>query len=464
MKMNFKHIFFTAAAAFSLCACNPVDPGHKEDPVDPPTPPDPEPPVVTTPVPKDGYKIATLWIDLSANIKKLSTKASALSYLDKIQDSGFNAIVLDVKPVPGFVMYDSDFLEKAESYNGVNISEMDYDYLPFFIDECHKRNMRITVSTTVMTMGEGSYGPSDSYWDDKFSVEYLPEGLPNVEYTEGQGGLVDIRNDHENGIFGFLSPACPAVREYACRMAAELVTKYDFDGYALDYCRFQNWNSDFSHWAKEAFEQYSGKTMTNWPDCIYTFKAGETSRDNFTPGEYFNLWSEWKASVIQGFVKDIRETVKAIKPDVDIEYWASAWWPLAGTGQNWASDSKNRTSTYWWGTPDYYKTGFAKYLDIFQLGAYTSQVYGTGTESIQGLMIQGNSLIRKDCSWYGTISAAQISTAGHPNRFDMEGACYLCMKESDGLMVFDLSHVTSHKWWSDIKNGIMKYRNEYEAE
>lgn len=453
MKANFRHILLTAAAVFSLCcACKPANPEQKPDPIDPPIPPEPEPPVVTTPVPKDGYKIATLWIDLHANIKKLSTKASALSYLDKIQDSGFNAIVLDVKPVSGLVMYDSDFLEKMVSYNGVNIADMDYDYLPFFIDECHKRNMRITVSTTVMTMGEGSDYPSDPYWDDKYCVEYLPEGL------------VDIRNDHDNGIFGFLSPACPAVKEYACRMAAELVTKYDFDGYALDYCRFQNWNSDFSRWAKESFEAYAGKTMTNWPDCIYTFEPGEKSRDNFKQGEYFKLWCEWKASLVQGFVRDIRETVKAIKPNVDIEYWAGAWWPLAGTGQNWASDAKNRTSSYWWATPDYYKTGFAKYLDIFHLGAYTSQVYGTGTESIQGLMIQCNSLIRKDCSWYGTISAAQISTANHPNRFDMEGACYLCMKDSDGLMVFDLSHVAAHKWWSDIKNGIMKYRNEYEAE
>ena len=443
-----KIIILFASGLLALCACGPKADIDKPDPV-PPEPVDttvvdpPVKPELELPIPKDGYKIATLWIDLTANIKKLSNKAGVDRYLDLAQKVGFNGVVLDIKGTSGAVMYDSDFLLKCQTVSGVDISSLDYDFVQYFVDECHRRNMRITLSTCIMPFGDPRYYNLEP-WKDLYAVEYLPQGL------------VDIRTDNTSGVFDFLNPCRPEVTAYAKRMAAEIVSKYDIDGYALDYCRYMDYNSDFSEYTHKAMEEYFGETIDGWPECVYSWPAGNPSRTSFNAGNYYNKFCEFKAATVTNLIKEIRDTVKAVNPKVDLEYWASAWWPCVGTGQNWASPDRDRTSTYWWGTPDYYKTGFAKYLDIFQLGAYTSNVYGTGTESIQGLIIQGKSLIRKNCTMYGTISAA---TDG---KFKMADACYLCLSETDGLMVFDLSHVVGNSWWSEIKKGIMKYRNEFE--
>ena len=355
--------------------------------------------------------------------------------------------MVDVKPVQGDVLYNSSFLPKC-TYLAGNTVERDWDYLQFFLDEAHKRGMRVTVSTTIMTMGlpQSKTGPGyqqypDSeydidYWDDKFCIEHLPQGL------------VDIRKSNAWDVFAFLNPVLPEVREYVMRMVTELVTNYDFDGYILDYCRYMNMNSDFSEASKKAFEEYAGVTCSNFPYDIYYYADGVTDKTQFTPSTYYNKWVEWRASVIQGYVKEIKETVKDIKPDVDIEYWAAAWWPLPHTGQNWASYFNGAAANYWWATPTYPHTGFAEHLDIFQLGAY----YDTVAE-VSSAIYRAKSLTMGACEVFGTISAA--STA-----LDIEKACYTCIKESDGLMVFELSHIINNKSWAKIKAGVEKAEKE----
>lgn len=391
-------------------------------------------------------KPVAIWIDAEANFGRLKTKTDIRFWLDKIEKAGFNAIIVDVKPVQGDVLYDSDFLPTCTSLGGATVPDRDFDYLQYFIDQAHERGMRITVSTTIFTMGlpQSKTGPgyTDPYWDDKFCKEYLPDGI------------VDIRETKDWGIFAFLNPVLPEVHDYVMRMVTEICTKYDFDGYALDYCRYQNINSDFSDASKEAFEEYLGIELQNFPEDIYYYKEGVVGKDSYTPGPYYNQWIEWRSSVIQGYIRDIRETVKSIKPDVDIEYWAASWWPLPATGQNWASPNLNSTGSYWWATPEYYKTGFADQLDIFQLGAYLNRVYGASdAESVEYAINRAKRIINGDCGLYGTIQCAD-------RNFDIEEAVYLCLKETDGVMVFELSHAYNTNAWDKIKSGVERAEKE----
>lgn len=401
--------------------------------VDPKPEPQPEKPVA-------------MWIDAEANFGRLKTKTDIRFWLDKIEKAGFNAIIVDVKPVQGDVLYDSDFLPACTSLGGASVPDRGFDYLQYFIDQAHERGMRITVSTTIFTMGlpQSKTGPgyTDPYWDDKFCKEYLPDGI------------VDIRETKDWGIFAFLNPVLPEVHDYVIRMVTEICTKYDFDGYALDYCRYQNMNSDFSEASRKAFEKYIGTELKNFPDDIYYYADGVVGKNSYTPGPYYNQWVEWRSSVIQGYIRDIRETVKSIRPDVDIEYWAASWWPLPATGQNWASPNLNSTGSYWWATPNYYKTGFADQLDIFQLGAYLNRVYGASdAESVEYAINRAKRIINGDCGLYGTIQCAD-------KNFDIEEAVYLCLKETDGVMVFELSHAHNTNAWNKIKSGVERAEKE----
>ncbi len=374
-----------------------------------------------------------LWIDAEANFYRLRNQSNIRTYLDKIVDAGFNTIVVDVKPVQGDVLYDSDFLPACTSLSGYTVDDRGFDYLQVFLDEAAARNLKVTVSATIMTMGltSSQTGPAyeDDYWGALTATEYRAQGFTDIK---------------ETGTFAFLNPVLPDVHDYAIRMVTEIATKYTFDGFALDYCRFCDLYSDFSQESLEAFEAYSGLTVSNFPtDILYYNSAGEPCT-----GTLYPEWVEWRSSVIQGYVTDISAAIKAVNPDINIEYWAASWWPLPTTGQNWASPTLDNTSSYWWATADYYKTGFADQLDIFQLGAYLNNVYGLDdAESVEYAIDKAKRIINDDCTLYGTISCAVSS-------FDIEEAVYLCLKETAGVMVFDMSHVINNNKWDAIKAGI----------
>lgn len=444
MKKNFILLITALLFGFSGISCEEGWTHHAMPDYEKPAP-KPDDPGPDTPDP-EKKKPVVLWIDAEANFARLRNKSDISGFLEKAKESGFNAIVVDVKPVQGEVLYESGFLPKCTDLNGTSIPDRGFDYLQYFIDEAHRLEMRITVSTTIMTMGltASKTGPTftDPYWKDKTCIEYLPTGLRDIKETT-----------ETSSVFSFLNPVLPEVREYVMKMVDEITTKYDFDGYALDYCRYCNAHSDFSQASKEAFEKYAGITVENFPADIYTY-ASETAKD-YTPGKYYNLWMEWRASVIQGYVKEIRKRIKTIKPDVDIEYWAASWWPLPHTGQNWASPRVHEASTnYWWATPNYDKTGFADQLDIFQLGSYLSRVFGPDDNgSVEYAIAKAKRLINNDCTIYGTISCDQQA-------FDLENAVYLCLKETSGVMVFELSHIIRTNKWNEVKAGIAKYEAE----
>lgn len=384
-------------------------------------------------------KPVVLWIDAEANYPRLSTKQDISSMLDKAQANGFNAIVLDVKPVKGEVLYESDILPKCKSL-GNKPFDNDWDYLEYFCSQARERGMKMTVSTTVFTMGlpEWKVGPGyyDPYWDDKFCIEHLPQGLR------------DIRQSKDWGVFAFLNPILPEVHDYVMAMVKELVTKYDFDSYIMDYCRYQNANSDFSLASKKAFEAYAGVQCSDFPYDIYYYEEGETDKNAYKPGKHYNKWMEWRSSVIQSYIKDIRELVNEVKPGLELEYWAASWWPLPGGGQNWASVSVDKSADYWWMTPEYHKTGFADQLDVFQLGAYLEN-----SVDVKNAIARAKTLINGECALYGTVSASEPG-------FDMENAAFVCLNDSDGLMVFDLSHIERNGFWDEIKRGVDRARYE----
>lgn len=64
-----------------------------------------------------------------------------------------------------------------------------------------------------------------------------------LEYTKDQG-LIDIKDD-KTKVSAFLNPVLPEVQDFCLNFIKELVTNYNFDGFALDYCRYPGDESDF---------------------------------------------------------------------------------------------------------------------------------------------------------------------------------------------------------------------------
>jgi len=238
-------------------------------------------------------------------------------------------------------------------------------------------------------------------------------------------------------VAAFLNPVLPEVREFALSFIREIVSKYDFDVYALDYCRFPDNQSDFSEASKRAFEDYVKGSVATWPDDVYTYDAN----GGIVAGPYYKQWWEFRSMVIRDFVAAVRQEIKALKPDVKLEYWAASWWgALYANGQNWASTSFmplqdiEAPNFRAWCSNNYNRTGFADQLDTFLLGTYLPRVYGPEDgESIEFGINRAERMLLNACTYYGTIECSQ-------KNFDVEEACYYCLKRTAGLMVFDIVH------------------------
>jgi uncharacterized lipoprotein YddW (UPF0748 family) len=378
-----------------------------------------------------------VWLDAHANFRRFSVKDSITYCLDKAKASGFNKIVLDVRSVTGYAWYDSDIVPPVKRLGNDTLTR-DWDYLQFFIDETRRRGMKITVSTTVFTGGSPIRGQGVVYDNpDEWA------GKTCLQYTKS-GAMLDIKDDSSK-VSAFLNPALPEVRAYCLRFIKELVTKYEFDALVLDYCRFEGEESDFSPATRRAFEDYLGTTLNQWPGDVFTWKDEEMQ-----PGPYYKQWWAFRAKLIADFIKDVRTEIKAVRPDVDLEYWAASWiHALYPKGQNWASKNYDFSKEYdWWASPEYDQAGFAEYLDAFQLGAYLEVVYGLDNNvSIEYAIANAKKKIGGACKLYGTIFARNHAT-------DVEDAVYVSLSQTDGLMVFDIGWIALFDEWDAIKRGI----------
>jgi hypothetical protein len=383
-----------------------------------------------------------LWFDAEANFERFSSKDSIRYYLDLAKSTGFNEIVVDVRPMQGDVLYRSDILKPLTTFGDGYVYERDWDYLQFFIDECRKREMKVVVSMGILPAGlvktKSGTAYEDPWFDDKVCIAYTTDGLKNMKDTD------------EYAIF--LNPNLSSVRNFVTGYITEIVTNYDFDGFVLDYCRFCNARYDFSDSSRVAFEKFIGEKVVNFPEDIFTYNA-DGSR---APGKHYQQWWEFRSTTITGLITDIRKTIKSIKPEVELQLWAASWiHSIYQNGQNWASpDHYDPSTMFAWASPTYKYTGYAPQLDVFLLGSYLYDAFGLdNNESVEYAIDRAYKLIGGDCKIYGTIY-------GVNNKDNMDDAVYVCLTRSEGLMVFDIVQVIQYNQWADIKRGIDRAEKE----
>ncbi len=388
----------------------------------------------------DTDKRIQMWIDASANFSRFETKSNITSYLEKMKEAGFNEIYLDVKPGIGYALYDSEILPELTTWNGVTI-ERDWDYLEYWIEEAE--NYGISVIASISTLGYGDPDTEegliydDDDWDGKTQME-MQNSDPN--------DIVDIR-DQTDVDAAMLNPCLSEVQDLVISIVEEIVTKYPkLKGICLDYCRWYGANYGFGDASIAAFETYSGETVSSKNDII-TATGGI--------GSQYKEWIEFRSMTITNLVTNICSKVKSINSEMEFHLWASAdWGSRYSVGQNWASKDYIPSGVRY--TDTYYKTGFADQLDVFSLGAYTEYVwkseYPGSVWTVENFVTTYSDYIMKDCNVCGSIA----SYAYGSDASDISDAIYLCLKNTDGLMVFDISHVINYSQWDAIEDGISR--------
>lgn len=424
--------------AFSTMACS----GGDKQPIDnkPDIPTDVNKPSTPT------NKSIQLWIDAHANFSRFATKENIASYLKKIKETGFNEIYLDVKPGIGYALYNSDILPQLTQWGDEKVNR-DWDYLGYFLDIADSLNIGVIADISTLGYGDPSIKQGLVYdsntWDGKTQMEMIKNDPNNIADIRNE----TITSEGVNVDAAMLDPCLPEVQSFVISIIAEIVTKYPkLKGICLDYCRWYGGNYGFGDTSISAFESYIGQKVTDKNDII-TATGGV--------GPLYKEWVEFRSMTITNLITNIRAKVKAINPNMELHLWASADWNSRySVGQNWAS--KRYVPSGYVYTDTYGKTGFADQLDVFSLGAYADAVWKSEAPgsvwSVENFVTTYSNYIMDDCKVIGSIE-----TYSYANRdAAISDAIYLCLKNTEGVMIFEISHVINNNQWATITDGISR--------
>jgi hypothetical protein len=404
-----------------------------------------------------------LWFDAEANFERFNTSDSIRFYLDKSKSIGITDIVLDVKPITGEVLYDSKLAPKMTDWKGFKRTSDYTDYVQFFIEESHRRGLKIHASQNVFCEGHNFFNRGVVYtthpeWQ---STNFNPDS-----------GLVKI-TQLKKKYSAMTNPADLSVQSHALAVLKELVDKYPtLDGVILDRARYDGIEADFSELSRVLFEKYAKKRVKNFPNDIFRYENKKRIE-----GKHYKKWLEWRAKVIYDFFKSARETVKSNHPNIAFGDYTGAWYPLYyEVGVNWASQKYDPSKTYKWATSQYKRFGYAELLDIYSSGCYfvevTKEEILKKIEATKG--IETSDQKPKEW-WYSVEGSAELAmqvTAGvvpvygglYVEQYDKDAeqfsrAVSMCLKKTDGLMIFDIVHLVQKNWWDALEKGIKNYKN-----
>jgi uncharacterized lipoprotein YddW (UPF0748 family) len=115
----------------------------------------------------------------------------------------------------------------------------------------------------------------------------------------------------------FLDPANPAVQDFLVKLALEIVTRYDVDGFQLDYIRYP------ASFPPDRFS-YHRTTWGYTPVARNLFKArygvdpAEVDPKDPRAEELWTAWSQFKTAQVNHFVERVVQALRQRRPDVKI--------------------------------------------------------------------------------------------------------------------------------------------------
>lgn len=405
-------------------------------------------------------KPALMWFDAEANIKRFSNPDSIDYYIDKIADLGFTHAAVCVRPITGYLLYDSDL---APLYRGnkddVNV---DFDYLGKFIEAAHRRGIKVLASMNTFCAGH-------NYIDKGLIYDGHPEWASMV--LDVDRGIIPI-TEQKNKYGAMVNPINPEYQDYIISVMKEIVTKYpEVDGLILDRVRYDGITADFSDLSRREFEKYIGHRVAHFPDDILKLeKTGDNGKFKTVPGKYYKKWIEWRTKNITDFMARARSEVKATKPDAIFSTYTGAWYPsYYEVGVNFASKNYDPSKDFDWATPEYKDLGYAELIDLYTTGNYYTDITieesnanpdtvwnETDSEGHKGswYCVEGSCRhlrdIMGDNDVLGGVLVDQLyfDTSRLPRVIEMN------LKASDGLMIFDIVHIIKKNLWKEIEDGM----------
>jgi hypothetical protein len=103
-----------------------------------------------------------MWVDATANIDRYNTEEKIVALIAKLNEVGFNTVVLDVKPISGQVIYPSKIAPRLKEWREKILPE-DFDPVPIFSREAKKAGLSLLVCFNAFSEGHSMFKVGPGY-------------------------------------------------------------------------------------------------------------------------------------------------------------------------------------------------------------------------------------------------------------------------------------------------------------
>ncbi len=210
--------------------------------------------------------------------------------LDELEKDGVNAIIFQVR-VECDALYKSNYEPWSRFLTGTQGKSPGWDPLAWMVDECRKRGMEIHA------------------WINPYRAKVKDYNtLANTHVCFSKPG-----NWFEYDGLYILNPGIPENRDYICKIAADIVSRYDIDGFHID----------------DYFYPYpvAGKEINDRKQFALYNEEG------------FRNIADWRRDNVNLFIKQLSETIHSLKP------WVKFGVSPFGIYRNKKSDPLNGSDT-----------------------------------------------------------------------------------------------------------------------
>jgi len=245
---------------------------------------------LATSIPYKPDELKGVWIRPTETSKEEIVKT-----IDRIHAKGINNIFLETY-FHGKTIFPSQTMENYQ-FTPQNEKFLGFDPLRIWIDEAHKRNIKVNI--WFETFYVGNQNPNNN---PKSILAVNPNWANTTKRDFNSQSATPSLSEHGGY---FVDPANPDVQDFLQELICEIVTSYKPDGINLDYIRYP----------QSIAAKYSGYEMSNWGYTEYArneFK-GRFGKDPVELTFADPLWAQWdkyRQDKITDFVSKISQITK----------------------------------------------------------------------------------------------------------------------------------------------------------
>lgn len=215
--------------------------------------------------------------------------------LQQLKDSGFNVLYLETF-FNGHVIFPTDSAITSQNplFVGKTYGEHGSDILRAFVEEAKKYDIEVHSWVHDFYVGYQGYG------------SVILDAKPEWELLNYQGNRETTK---EGGIYYFMDPSNPEVRQFLLDMYLHIVSDYDVAGIQLDYIRYPvgDYKNDWGFNVSSVQRFFEAQGIDTDTDIKVFLDESEAN---------YQLWYAWKQNNITTFVKSVSEMIKGYNPQL----------------------------------------------------------------------------------------------------------------------------------------------------